>query len=47
MTTPNPTNAGMLIEYAMPKAGSVQLDVFDLGGHRVPRAGERSGQVRE
>jgi hypothetical protein len=34
-TVPNPTNAGMVISYAMPKSGDARLDIYDLGGQRV------------
>ena len=34
-TMPNPTRAGMLIGYAMPKSGFVRLELFTLGGQRV------------
>ncbi len=32
---PNPSSNGMVIDYVLPEAGTVQVDVFDLSGRRV------------
>ena len=34
-TAPNPTSTGMVIGYAMPKAGLAKLDIYNLSGQRV------------
>ena len=34
-TAPNPTNAGMVINYAMPNSGTARLEIFNLSGQRV------------
>jgi len=34
-TAPNPTNADMLIGFAMPKSGNARLDIYNLSGQRV------------